>query len=265
MKEKHSFFLSLVVLTPLLNSCSSLFYRPNSTPIPLFKNEGDMFLEASTDLRNSYDIKYGFVTQGNEVKPPVAVYFGFGGSELNYSQTDTLNGNTFTRNCSSGTETFNMGFGGFIEETYSKNFRLEAFIDMALGGFNNKVNGDSPFLKGHFSRLGALINLGYTTTDNKLSYAYSARFSRIHFYDISGQGNIWKEDINKLYHTGHYNVLMHSIMFRYGFKNIKLEAQGSLSQGLYPASEKNAIPRYNMNFSLGVFINFNIFGAYRDQ
>ncbi len=259
MKKQNTYhFLVSLIIIALLSSCKARFYTPNRNPVPLFKNKGDVYLDASTNLANKYDITAGYAVSNN-----IGAYVGYGGAKENSStpHTDSNGNNIGNTSYQYRGDMLNMGLGYFLNQEQSSEFRFELFGDIALGSYRNTVtNGASnDFLNGQYTRIGIMPNIGYTSLDNKVCFAYSARFSNIRFSDASYSNyNYWSGELKRLNRQTNYNMLEHCLLFRAGSENIKFQLQFALYHGLNSdPNNTNAIPWFNSSIMMGLVINMN--------
>ncbi len=256
MKKTTSFLLPIVIISISLASCRAIFYTPNRNPVPLFKEKGDLYIDASTNMANKGDLTIGYaITDG------LAGYAGFGLAQEQFHQSDTSTGVSVERKYLYNGEMLNLGLGYFVNQTQSKNLRFEVFGDIGLGSFRNKVSGnDNQYFNGKYTRIGIMPNIGYTSNNNKFNIAYSARLSTISFSNTSvSDSNFWRDDINRLNKRSSYGMLEHGITMRGGLEFIKLQAQLSLYHGLNSREVSDAIPKFNYSLMLGIVINTNLF------
>lgn len=244
-----------VLLTCLLTSCRAIFYTPNRNPVPLFKNKGDIYIDASTNLANKVDLTAGYAISNN-----LAGYIGFGGAREQAYHTDSSGGGSVEKKYLYNGEMFNMGFGYFLNREQSENFRLEVFGDLAYGSFRNREEStNNRFFNGRYTRIGVMPNFGYTSSNNRFSVAYSIRLSRLTFANanVSDTG-FWRSDINRLNNKPAYGLLEHGLTVRAGFEYVKFQTQFSIYHGLNADGETDAVPGINYSLMFGVVVNVNI-------
>ena len=155
MKKYNYIFIVSMACVFLMSACRARFYTPNRNPVPLFQNAGDLYVDASTNLVNKYDLTAGYALTKN-----IGAYAGYAGSALKttYTYTDSNNTTTSTTNEQKryNGDMLNLGIGYFLNKAESSQFRFEVFGDLALGNYRNSYNsnGKNVFLNGNFTRIG---------------------------------------------------------------------------------------------------------------
>lgn len=248
----------------LLSACGKRFYTPNSNPLPLFKNRGDVYFNASTNLINKVDGTLGYAVANG-----FGTYVATARSREKYSYNSYLNGSSFPStytNIHNG-YLFNFGAGYFLPEKISEQFRFEIFGDLALGNYYNtyaySAGGASTptrsYITGDYKRMGVLTNVAYNCCDNFLTIAYTARISNISFSKFSTDNvAVWEDEINKLNSRSSYNLLEHGISFTVGKGRIKYQNQVGFFHGMNSQGEdKSAVQQTNYLFSAGITIKLN--------
>lgn len=237
----------------ILSSCKAKFYKPNHNPVPLFKNKGDIYVDASTDLAQKFDATAGYaITNG------LGAYVGYGGARSSNTYDSASNIKVRYEG-----DMLNLGLGYFLSQNQSSQFRFELFADLGLGSYKNTTSGfkDKYYLNGNYRRIGIMPNIGFTSLDNRFCFAYSMRLSNIAFYNTSvGNYSYWQYDIDRLNKKSSYNLLEHSMNVRFGSKNVKFQAQFALYHRMDAYTIDNAIPTFNMSVMFGVVLNMNAFG-----
>lgn len=259
MKNRNylSFLIFSIIL--VMGSCRARFYTPNRNPVPLFKNSGDLYVDASTNLINKYDLTAGYAISKN-----IGAYAGFAGSSLKTTaSTDSLGNTTNSKDRQYRGDMMNFGLGYFLNQEESANFRFEVFGDIAYGNYRNSFNqnGTNLFLNGNYRRIGIMPNIGYTSSDNNVSVAYSVRISQISFYNSSNNNpGFWQSDLNRLNSKLNYTMLEHALSLRAGGDHVKFQFQFGMYHGLNSDELLNAIPLFNVSAMFGIVINANVLG-----
>jgi hypothetical protein len=246
----------MVLTAPsLLSSCKAFFYTPNRNPVPLFKNAGDVYIDASTNLIRKYDI-----TAGYAIVDGLGAYAGYSGARLRNTTNDTFNGVANATKEQYNGEMLNLGLGYFLSQKNSENFRFEIFGDLAMGSYKNKVSGTrNEFFNGNYTRIGIMPNFGYSSSDNRFNFAYSIRLSNITFSDPSlSDINYWRVDYDRLHNKESYNLIEHGLTMRAGSEFIKFQAQMAFYHCMDSQEDLNAVPFFNASIMFGVVINTNV-------
>ncbi|MES2616463.1 MAG: hypothetical protein V4613_01210 [Bacteroidota bacterium] len=254
MKKTLLYIQALALTIVLLGSCRARFYTPNHHPMPLFREKGDFFANASTNLATRIDLTGGYALTDN-----LGLYAGYGGSTLSNTSTDSIN-NTKEKSKYAG-NMFNMGMGYFLNRKSSEEFRFEIFGDMAIGNYRNSYSGNGPlrYLNGNFIRIGIMPNIGYTSSENDLHFGYSIRLSSIAFAnDKYNDSAFWKNDLERLKRRPNYGMFEHAFTFRIGGEQLKFQAQIGLQHGLNSDEYVNAIPFINFTLLAGLCFNINL-------
>lgn len=260
MKKLDYIYVFALLLSILTSSCRARFYTPNRNPVPLFKTSGDIYVDASTNLVNKYDLTAGYALTNH-----IGAYVGYAGSALktNSSTTDSFNNTNITDSRHYRGDMLNLGLGYYLNQDESQNVRFEIFGDIAMGNYKNSYtqNGQKLFLNGNYMRIGIMPNVGYISSDNKFAIAYSARFSQISFSNSSNNNpNFWQSDLNRLNSKLNYTMLEHALSFRAGGDHVKFQFQFGLYHGLNSDELVNAIPLLNASAMFGIIINANVLG-----
>ena len=251
MKTNISIIIVISVLSLFLGSCRARFYTPNRNPIPFFKAKGDVFIDASTNVFNKYDLTLGYALTN-----ALGAYVGYAGASQKGDFSDTFK---YSKYKYSG-DMLNLGFGYFLNQNIAEHFRFEVFGDYGMGTYKNSVVGDkNQYFNGKYQRIGIMPNIGYSSEN--FSMAYSVRLSQLSFSNASfSDSAVWSDDINRLSSKDYYTMLEQCIQFRMGFEHIKFQAQIGAYSALNATEEKNAVPQFNASFIVGVAINTNILG-----
>jgi len=108
----------------------------------------------------------------------------------------------------------NLGAGYFVPQDISPNLRFEVFGDLGLGQFKNKSTGETnAFFNGKYTRIGIMPNIGYTSSDQIFSIAYSLRACNIRFHSAEINNVPYYSDDYKRYSRKHdYNMMEHAVM-----------------------------------------------------
>lgn len=247
-KNNRVFILSLILL---LGSCKARFYTPNRNPVPLFRESGELYVDASMNMINKVDL-----TVGTAVSDNIGAYIGYGGSAQNFG-SDTSVGTTKYRY---NGKMLNLGVGYFVNQNQSETFRFEVFGDFAYGSFRNKVTGtNNAFFNGNFTRVGIMPNIGFRSSDDAFSIAYSARFSQLRLFGASvSDSGFWSSDIRRYNYSPSYLMIEHAINLRFGGEKFKFQLQTALYQGLNAdetGKDNSAIPFTNFAIMVGVVYN----------
>lgn len=258
-KYNYIFFIGMACLF-VMSACRARFYTPNRNPVPMFQEAGDLYVDASTNLVNKYDLTAGYALTKN-----IGAYAGYAGSALKttYTYTDSSNTTSPTRTEQKryNGDMLNFGVGYFLNKTESTQFRFEVFGDIAMGNYKNTFdgNGKNVFLNGNYTRIGIMPNIGYTSSDNKFLVAYSIRASQIMFSNTRcNDVNFWRSDLDRLNVKLNYTMLEHALMFRAGGNNVKFQVQMAMYHGLNSTELVNAIPVFNASIMLGLVVNANL-------
>jgi hypothetical protein len=250
MTNKYFYLFAAVVLSSVLfSSCRARFYTPNRHPVPLFRNAGDMYFDASTNMFNKGD-----VTAGAAISKNIAAYAGIAVAGQNFgSDTGGMNSFKYRGNM------LNVGLGYFINQDQSENFRFEIFGDYGNGNFKNTVSGqDNTFFNGRYQRIGIMPTFGYRSSDNMFAVGYSARFSQIRFYNEKLDNPIfWSEDLKRYNSKPSYALLEHALSFRFGGEKLKFQIQMAGYQGINAAEITDAIPHFNFALMAGAVFEIN--------
>ncbi|MCC6817383.1 MAG: hypothetical protein IT245_00625, partial [Bacteroidia bacterium] len=176
-KHKKSSVIYLAILSVIvLGSCRARFYTPNRHPVPLFREKGEIFFDASTNLFNKVDF-----TAGASLTNNLGAYIGYGGSTQTFG-SDSANNLKYSYKGN----LLNVGLGYYLNREQSENFRFELYGDYVTGTFRNKVTGaNSEFFNGNLKRIGIMPTFGYRSSDDAFSIAYSIRFSQLSFLNAS--------------------------------------------------------------------------------
>jgi hypothetical protein len=260
MKKYNYIFIVSMACVFLMSACRARFYTPNRNPVPLFQDAGDLYVDASTNLVNKYDLTAGYALTKN-----IGAYAGYAGSALKttYTYTDSNNTTTSTTNEQKryNGDMLNLGIGYFLNKAESSQFRFEVFGDLALGNYRNSYNsnGKNVFLNGNFTRIGIMPNVGYVSSDNKFAVAYSIRASQIMFSNTRcNDFSFWQTDLDRLNSKLNYTMLEHALLFRAGGNNVKFQMQLAMYHGLNSTELVNAIPVFNASIMVGLVINANL-------
>lgn len=250
MKKSSSIFILTVVAALFLVSCRARFYTPNRNPIPLFKEKGDVYIDASTNVINKYDLTLGYALTHN-----IGAYVGYAGAGINGTIDDSIQ----TKYKYSG-NMLNIGAGYFLNQDASEHLRFEVFADYGMGNYKNGVRNDATqYFNGNFQRIGIMPNIAYA--NNNFSVAYSIRASQISFSgDSYSDSTFWASDIKRLRSRDNYTMLEQCIQLRFGFKHVKFQAQFAAYTTLNSEEQDNALPAFNGSLIVGIVINTNILG-----
>lgn len=244
--------VGFIVISLLFGSCRARFYTPNRNPVPLFKNAGDLYLDASSNLLNKVDITVGLAP----IKG-VGTYVGLS------KAFETINSDSNT-NASARKYTgsmINLGFGYFLDQNISQNFRFEIYADLGLGNFNNKISGtDNHYFNGKYTRIGIMPNIGYTSSDNIFAWAYSIRMSNIRFHNEKiSDNNFWQSDLERYNSKSSYGMLEQAMIFRIGSESLKFQIQLASYHGINSDELLNAIPAWNASVMFGIVFTPNLY------
>lgn len=244
--------VGFLVASLFFGSCRARFYTPNRNPVPLFKNAGDLYIDASSNLLNKVDI-----TAGIAPIKGVGTYIGYGSAFQSVDSDSGTNASTRKYNGSM----LNLGLGYFLTEDISQQFRFEIYADLGLGNFNNKISGaDNQFFNGKYTRIGIMPNIGYTSSDNHFAWAYSVRMSNIRFHSENiSDNNFWQNDIERYNSRSSYGLLEQAMIFRVGSEAVKFQMQIASYHGLNSDEVYNAIPTWNASIMIGVVFTPNLF------
>jgi len=260
MKKYNYIFIVSMACVFLMSACRARFYTPNRNPVPLFQDAGDLYVDASTNLVNKYDLTAGYALTKN-----IGAYAGYAGSALKttYTYTDSNNTTTNTTNEQKryNGDMLNLGIGYFLNKAESSQFRFEVFGDLALGNYRNSYNsnGKNVFLNGNFTRIGIMPNVGYVSSDSKFAIAYSIRASQIMFSNTRcNDFSFWQTDLDRLNSKVNYTMLEHALLFRAGGEHVKFQMQFGMYHGLNSDEIVNAIPLFNASIMVGLVINANL-------
>ena len=250
MTKKYIHIFGIVVVLGLLMSgCRARFYTPNRHPVPLFRNAGDLYFDASTNMFNKADL-----TAGAALTKNVAAYAGIATAAQNFgSDTGGMNSFKYRGNM------LNLGVGYYINQEQSENFRFEVFGDYGNGTFKNTVTGqDNTFFNGRFQRIGIMPTFGYRSSDNMFAVGYSARFSQIRFYNAKlDNPNFWSADLARYNSKPSYMLLDHALSFRFGGEKLKFQLQMAGYQGINAAEITDAVPHFNFAIMAGAVFELN--------
>lgn len=250
MTNKYFHLFAAVVLSSVLfSSCRARFYTPNRHPVPLFRNAGDLYFDASTNMFNKGD-----VTAGAAISKNIAAYAGIAVAGQNFgSDTGGMNSFKYRGNM------LNVGLGYFINQDQSENFRFEIFGDYGNGNFKNTVSGqDNAFFNGRYQRIGIMPTFGYRSSDNIFAVGYSARFSQIRFYNAKLDNPIfWSADLDRYNSKPSYALLEHALSFRFGGEKLKFQIQMAGYQGINAAELTDAVPHFNFALMAGAVFEIN--------
>ncbi len=245
-----------VVLALFSSSClSPRYYTPNRIPVPLFKNKGDYYIDASSNFINKGDLTFGYAFNRG-----LAAYAGAGFSlestssfilrpEFHYSSEGQL---------------LNFGLGYYLNNFNSNGFRFEIFSDMVLGrigitkfpGYDeyHRQLGNTAYLSGNYRKIGLLSNIAFASVSKPMEYGYSVRAGKLNFYNLSFKEKQRLEgEINSINYNPHYFLIEHGGFLRYGRK-VSLQLQFSIYHGLYSNPELSPVQGLNMSMLLGVVI-----------
>lgn len=253
-QQKTGFKLLLVSVIVLLASCKAVFYTPNRNPMPLFKQQGDVYVDASTNLFSKADLTAGIA--------PVKGFAAYAGYSISgYTSRTTQIDSPFT------TDTklyrgnmLNLGAGYFIPQDISPNLRFELFGDLGLGHFKNSISGETNgYFNGQYTRMGLMPNIGYSSTSQLFSIAYSLRASNIRFHSADyTNASYYGDDIKRFNHKHDYQMLEHALMTRFGTESIKLQLQIGFQQNLGADDYLDPLPPYNMSLNFGIVFQPNL-------
>ncbi len=245
--KHHLTYLILIVLA--FSSCRARFYTANRNPTPLFRESGDVYFDASTNLFNKYDFTAGAAVSNN-----IGAYVGYAGAGQSVGG-DTLGNEQFVYRGSM----LNIGAGYFLNKEQTNNFRFEIYADYGRGSFKNKVTGSNKFFNGDYQRLGVMPNIGYTAPDNQFSICYSIRLARIRFYnaDVNPIG-FWQDDINRYNYRPYYNLVDHALNMRFGGEKFKFQLQLAAYTALNADDLNTAVPSINMAAMFGLVYEMNL-------
>lgn len=250
MTNKYFYLCAAVVLSSIFfSSCRARFYTPNRHPVPLFRNAGDLYFDASTNMFNKVD-----VTAGAALSKNIAAYAGIAVAGQNFgSDTGGMNSFKYRGNM------LNLGLGYFINQDQSENFRFEIFGDYGNGTFKNTVTGqDNAFFNGRYQRIGIMPTFGYRSSDNMFAVGYSARFSQIRFYNAKLDNPIfWSADLDRYNSKPSYALLEHALSFRFGGEKLKFQIQMAGYQGINAAELTDAVPHFNFALMAGAVFEIN--------
>jgi hypothetical protein len=249
MKMKLTGIIIMAIISVLLSSCRARFYTPNRNPIPLFKKAGDVFIDASTNIFNKYD-----VTAGCAVANGVGAYVGYAGARI----SGNLDSVEYSKYKYTG-NMINLGIGYFLNEDITEKIRFEIYADYGMGNYRNSATGTKhQFFNGNYTRIGIMPNIGYG--GDNFSIAYSARFCQLTFSNESfSDSSFWEKDLARLHRKSSYTMLEQALQFRIGFEHIKFQAQlGAYTVLNAQTDNEDAVMKYNMSIMVGIVFNANL-------
>ncbi len=252
MKIHYKYFIGAVmIISLLLSSCAPQFYSPVRNPTPLFKNKGDIYIDASVKPESNGEITAGYAITNN-----FAAYAGFLSSSFYTKSPYKSVRGTSTMKMS------NIGIGFYKNQINSPRDRLEIFGEYAMGHYNlterdnNYLGGQKQFFRGNINRISLLINFGSTSLNGKFTQGYSVRLGNLLFSDntVSHQ-DYWVHYLRMLNQHEHH-IMEHAYFGRFGNGDVKLQYQ----LALYHAFNTGPNSEFNAGLVLGIVINPNILG-----
>jgi hypothetical protein len=254
--KSFKLFIALFIIS-LLSSCKAVVYTPNRNPIPLYKQKGDVYVDASTNLFSKVDLTAGVAPVNG-----LGLYAGYNASGYT-SRTTTIDSPIITNTKLYRGNMINLGAGYFVPQDISPNLRFEVFGDLGLGQFKNKSTGETnAFFNGKYTRIGIMPNIGYTSTDQIFSIAYSLRACNIRFHSAEINNVPYYSDDYKRYSRKHdYNMMEHAVMARVGTEAVKLQLQVAVQQNIGADDYLDPLPPYNMSINFGIVFTPNYLKA----
>jgi hypothetical protein len=250
MKRKYTGIMLIAIVSLMLGSCRARFYTPNRNPIPLFRKAGDVFIDASSNILNKYD-----VTAGCAVANGVGAYVGYAGARI----SGNLDSVEYSKYKYTGSM-LNFGIGYFVNEDITEKLRFEIYGDYGIGNYRNSASGTkSQFFNGNYTRIGIMPNIGYG--GDNFNIAYSARLSRLTFSNENfSDSTFWENDIARLHRVNSYTMLEQALQFRAGFEHVKFQAQIGFYTALNAGDDIKdyAIEKYNLSVMVGIVLNANV-------
>lgn len=253
IRTKTILIYSILGFIIFLSSCRARFYTANRHPVPLFRQEGEIYIDGSTNLFNKLDFTAGMALDKN-----IGAYLGYSGAAQSFGSDSTGNN---TRYRYSG-NMVNLGVGYFVNQEQSQTFRFDIYGDFAYGTFRNRASGyNNGQFNGNYTRLGIMPSIGYRSENDKFLFAYSARVSQLKFMNAKvTDSSTWRIDIDRLNYAPSYMMLEHALTLRFGSDKVKFQVQGAFYQGMNADRVYNyaaAVPYFNASFMLGVVFTMN--------
>lgn len=252
ISKNNTIWFYFLLIPLFLGSCRARFYTPNRNPVPLYREKGEVFIDASTNMFNKADLTIGTALTDN-----IGAYIGYGGSTQTVG-SDSAN----DRKYSYRGNLLNFGLGYYLNRSQSENFRFEIYGDYVTGNFRNKVSGmDNEFFNGNLRRVGIMPSIGYRASDDAFTIAYSVRYSKLSFFNPKlSDSSFWSSDIKRYNYASSYDMLEQSLTMRFGTDKLKFQIQTALYQALNANNQNNyegAVPYINFALMVGVVYNFN--------
>lgn len=249
-------WIYFVVIAVFSTSCANRFYNPNRIYTPLFKNRGDLNLDASVSLANTQaDLTLGY--------SPLK-YFGcyLGTTQLGETQITVNSGYVYRYRGPVNS----VGAGLYLAESQSKTYRLEVFYEYSGGKFKNTqgFNPSDYYMNGWIRRNAAIANLGYTGPGQRLEFAYSLRAGAVVLGGLSTNNqSVWKSYIEQYNTKQQFTVVEQGLTIRYGWEKVKFQLQGNLYRNVGINSDTEyALPTgdFDLRFGLAFKLNTSGFG-----
>lgn len=248
MKPTHlwSYLLLAAIVLP---SCRARFYTPNRNPVPLFKNKGDVYMDASTNLLNKVDVTGGYALTDN-----FGAYIGYGGAAQGVSSDSGQESYKYRGNL------LNIGAGYFLNSRQDERFRFEVFADYAGGSFKNSAtkNGNDYYFNGRFKRLSIMPTIGYSEPGGHFDIAYTLRAGLLSFSDAKyNDPQFWRTDLDRYHKTNRYSVLEQAVTTRFGGKLLKFQVQGAVYRNVNINDDLYAVAPVNFSLIFGIVLNLS--------
>jgi len=263
--KKYNLILIVFLLVLFCSCYTPRYYTPNINPVPLFKDKGDIYMNASTNFLNK-----GSATIGASPFDGMGMYAGVAGAyegskSKHYSPNPPSNLNYIYHRYKGGMANFGAGY--YLNNDNSEHFRFEIYGDFAFGSYQNmRLSSPSNFtldsiIKGRYNRIGLLTNIGYNSPNENFSIAYTCRLSHLNFSDPTIIGKYdWKNEMAKLNNkSGYgYDLMEHGISICKGDSDIKYQTQISLFHGFNSRGNTyDALQNFNFSINFGVSFKIN--------
>lgn len=261
-------FVIVVASCMGLSSCMTpRFYTPNRNPVPGFRNKGEIYIEAATNISNKFDGTLGYAFGKG-----LACYAGAGYSSESSSNFILKPYRAFE--CTNFIQ--NYGIGYYLNEEKSARFRFEIYADACLGKYDivkypehddyYRAKGKTGYISGQYRRFGMLINIGRLSKRKTLQSGYTCRLSRLDFHNSTFVNpESVEEEIARLYSKPNYFLIEHGYYIKAGRGPVRFTAQFAVYHGLYTNSESKAVQQLNMNYIFGIAVNTNVLSRKKDS
>src|SRR3954468_1756113 len=216
----------LIISTVIFCSCSHVYYSPNSSNVPLFKEKGETRINGYYSLGNAGldEIKGAEIQAAYAVGKNFGIMFNtafMGASEGNVSQKDAGHGSLVE-----------AGAGYF--KPLPNNFVFETYSGLGLGGVTNEYStrGSS---KVNFTKFFVQPSIGYSVKNFDIGFASKLSFvnMKIGNTNFMGQDDPYDtHDIEDIKANPNSLLWEPSFFLRVGFKTVKAQFQYTPSVNL---------------------------------